>query len=394
MDPKSRRAENKGGFMQFSMSSKRNVIMLGLLLLGFICWLPGSAMAKVAGQCADCHTMHNSQDGADVVGTGPFNALTKGDCVGCHTGTNTEGHNIPYVDDSTGTPNYGASDFGTDGDTLAGGSFYWLRTDLDSYGHNVVGIKATDGDIGQTPPGFDATFSANGQVGSTWASNQLTCAGTYGCHGNHTNADDFADISGAHHADDSTIDGSTVGKSFRFLNGILGLEDPEWEFTPTTALHNQYKGDGRSDDTATDTSTISYLCAECHGIFHSGAGDSGKDGADLGGADFGSPWLRHPTDFDLGDATGAEYADYPGDFGTAQGDYSVVAPVGSADVSAVLSTVTTGSADGTAIVTCISCHRAHGTPYADLLRWDYAANCNVGDTDQDCGCFACHTTKD
>jgi hypothetical protein len=385
--------------MRFSMSSKRNVVMLGLLLLGFICWLPGSAMARVSGQCADCHTMHNSQDGASVVEGGPLRALTKGDCIGCHTGTNTQGHNIPYVDDKTGTPSYG--DFGIDGDTLAGGSFYWMRSGgagaADAFGHNVLGIKSSDAAITpvNTPPGFALAFNANGQIGSAWSSNQLTCAGTYGCHGDHGavgDEDDFHAISGAHHADDVPLDPSDAnpGLSFRFLKGIDGKEDPEWEFTPTTTAHNQYKGIDRTDDNAADTSTISYLCAECHGMFHSGAG---TDGADGDGA-FGSPWLRHPTDFDIGHATGTEYASYPGDFGASVGEYSIVAPVASANVSAVLSSVAvTKPGDDTAIVTCISCHRAHGTPYADLLRWDYA-NCNVGDTGDDCGCFACHTTKD
>ena len=74
-----------------------------------------------------------------------------------------------------------------------------------------------------------------------------------------------------------------------------------------------------------------------------------------------------------------------------------MAPVGSTDAAmgaagTVNSTVL--QAAGDAIVTCISCHRAHGTPYADLLRWDYSNNCNAGSDNADCGCFQCHTTKD
>jgi predicted CXXCH cytochrome family protein len=86
----------------------------------------------------------------------------------------------------------------------------------------------------------------------------------------------------------------------------------------------------------------------------------------------------------------SDYSEYGG----ATHTYSVVAPVGSTDVSTVLSSVyaTPGGADD-AIVTCISCHRAHGTPYDDLLRWDYATCVSAGGNDE-CGCFACHTTKD
>jgi len=48
-------------------------------------------------------------------------------------------------------------------------------------------------------------------------------------------------------------------------------------------------------------------------------------------------------------------------------------------------------------VTCISCHRPHGSPYPDMLRWDYANDCNTGNADtatEPCGCYSCHTTKD
>ena len=88
-----------------------------------------------------------------------------------------------------------------------------------------------------------------------------------------------------------------------------------------------------------------------------------------------------------------EYGNYPGIFngtlGTSNiGDYFAEVPVGTDDGSVVSYIWNSGKA----IVLCISCHRAHATPYADILRWDYSS-CTAGNQNDDCGCFACHTSK-
>ncbi len=372
-----------------------------VVLLAAVLIIPQWAMARVQGPCSDCHTMHNSQNAATVVSGGPYRALTKGDCVGCHTGTNTDSNNIPYVLDTT-APTYGT--FGISGNTLAGGNFYWVKNGDDTAGHNVVtgNLAGQDGNIGLTPPGWNPNFDANGQVAngaSTW-SQQLTCAGTFGCHGKHDEVDDFAAIRGAHHGVDDPdgngiVDGDgagnyTVATSFRFLYGIKGIEDSDWEYQPTSTAHNQYYAVDRTslDISAADSHTINYLCAECHGDFHSGSNVSYK--YDNYGS-VGSPWLRHPSDFALSSASGQGYTNYPGPFGDV-GTYWPGAPLGSSDLSnGVISTVQfTGTDD---IVLCISCHRAHGSPNADLLRWSYS-NCQASSGDgSQCGCFACHTNK-
>jgi Doubled CXXCH motif (Paired_CXXCH_1) len=367
-----------------------------LAAAGLVICCAGNALAKAKGACVNCHTMHNSQDG-EAMATGddgsaldtPVEALLAyQSCLACHTGSNTgitegvmNGTGIPYVLDTT-EPNYTNDEVEANAEgtsnTLAGGNFYWVDAGDDATGHNVDPISQ-DGKLGFVAPGFDAdNFDINGSVttGGTWDS-QLTCAGTYGCHGTHDTESTFGAVRGAHHGDDSAIDGTSVVKSFRFLNGIVGKEDIDWEFTKTDTDHNQYKG-----STSTDATTISYLCAECHGAFHTPQAANGEDGS--------APWLRHPTDFDMNGtpATGTtEYADYNGG-----GTYSVEAPVASTDVTAVISN-TTGA--GKAIVTCLSCHRAHGSPYADLLRWDYDTMIagNAGDATGK-GCFVCHTTKD
>lgn len=383
---------------------KRLIVSALVAAMSFGLVLGGAAtvFAKATGPCSDCHTMHDSQGGSSDLGD--TNAQSKlllyGTCVSCHTGTNTDtagvlDNSIPYVYDDTAV-DYGTANTGTDGNTLAGGNFYWVTTG-DQYGHNVQGVAAAIDTTLTTPPGFNNAFNQNGAIAAgSWATTDwLTCAGTNGCHGTHNDGaevtDQFVAVAGGHHGDDSTIDGTSVATSYRFLLGIVGLEDSDWEYQPIASAHNQYKAVDRTADTTAaanaNASTISYLCAECHGDFHSGAANLGTTQAD----GVGSPWIRHPTDFDLENASTSEYDAYNGGTGL-NNAYSVVAPVGSADVSSVLSVVTPGGAPADdAIVTCISCHRAHGTPYADLLRWDPdTAEAGTADTG---GCLICHTTK-
>jgi predicted CXXCH cytochrome family protein len=54
------------------------------------------------------------------------------------------------------------------------------------------------------------------------------------------------------------------------------------------------------------------------------------------------------------------------------------------------------TADGTydatnAQVSCLSCHRAHGTPYSDILRWDYDTQTAGGGATY--GCLGCHNNQ-
>jgi len=204
-------------------------------------------------------------------------------------------------------------------------------------------------------------------------------------------ADNADAVSGGHHGDDSclkpgTVDqsaqGADIKTSYRWLGGIEGIEDGDWEWTAVdgTVNHNQYKG-ASTNLHFSDKTTISYLCAQCHGDFHSGIGGTA------------SPWLRHPTDIELPSDTSKEYYKYNGGTGT-DNDYSVIAPVGSttfADDDYPEAQITPGTTDS--IVLCISCHRAHGTEYPDLLRWDYDTMIAGQTSIPNKGCFICHTTK-
>ena len=339
------------------LSSREPYVLCFLVFALCLIFSVVSSEAKVTGSCSNCHTMHGSQTPAPPQWTGrgwtpgaTHAALLVATCVGCHSNTGAGtilSDNTPVVL-NIGTPPTAP---------LAGGNFYYITSDdavEHAKGHNVAGIDAKDVTLGLTPPG-----------GSILGS-QLTCSGSYGCHGHNGRqsedtpvADETQAVKGAHHGDDSVIDGSTVAKSYRFLLGITGKEDSNWELEPSTA-HNEYKG----DTTFSTHNTISYLCGECHGNFHSDAG--------VGNA---SPWLRHPTDIFL-PQTG-EYATY-----NPTTTYNNLVPVAYTDFN--------NPSRATAVIMCLSCHRAHASPFFKMMRWDYKSD-NLSEALS--GCNVCHTSK-
>lgn len=322
--------------MKFGMRNRNSFRGLFAWFSGLLCvcalGFAEPTLAAVTGLCSGCHTMHYSQDGtalAEWGDDGPYDALLTTDCGGCHMGTNAGGV-IPFVFSSL-APSYGVTGSSTDANTLAGGNFYWVaQAGGDSHGHNIAGLMAADGVL-LTPPGYAGGRSAaDGSVpgGAILAS-----------------------------------DASPAG-GFRMLVGIAGYEDSGWEYQPTATAHNQYKGVAG----AMDNSTMSSLCAQCHGEFHSGSGA-------------GSPWLRHPVDYDMGSTSlNSEYRGYGGETSAYRPDI----PVASVNINQPLSQV---SFAGDTIISCVSCHRAHGSPYHKMMRWDYAGSIGTG-------CTACHTSKD
>jgi hypothetical protein len=198
-----------------------------------------------------------------------------------------------------------------------------------------------------------------------------------------------------HHADDSIEVVGQSGGWYRFLgdlmrpqvfgletsNGVMGIEDEDWEQNPSSSNHNGYFG---TVDLYTK-SHIEYLydysvgqfCSGCHGNFHHEM-NSGQAGA---GNDVSGAWIRHPSDVLIPDA--GEYAAYTA--------YDPLAPAAKPDLAGMKDS--SSVVPGTDIVTCISCHRPHGSPYPDMLRWDYES-CSAGSASSDCGCYVCHTAKD
>ena len=400
--------------MDYKLRGTEQILKAIFLSILMILVLSEFAYARVIGVCSNCHTMHNSQnatsmrlDSTPITGAGAgecldCHAATRAvllrlDCLGCHAKAINGASNI--ID---GWPQIALDTAATDANSppsLAGGNYKYVFSD-DNRGHNVHGfggIIVTDNNLGNNPPGYKSDYDPSTgkyQPGNT--AGQVMCAGQNGCHGNRNQLSPILAMKGTHHANDSilkfgsgftetgqgggtgsTSDFTTAGKSYRFLYNVHGAEDANWEgVTPGPTVHNEYFGKDFASRTSMSnytmmTGTISELCAECHGDFHT----SGSSG--IGSA---SPWLRHPTDKIL--TNSGEYTGYTA--------YSTEAPVARPQSFFVTGLANADSVvtPGTDIVMCLSCHRAHASQYPDALRWDYS-NMSAGR-----GCYICHTQKD
>lgn len=345
---------------------KKSLITLSIMLVAtamaavFSC----PAMAAVSGRCDICHTMHNSQGGATMAvdevngsATTPYAHLTMSSCVGCHFKATSI--DAPKID---GAYNVDSTAGGTFLETGTAGQF----VASDAGVHNVLQGLATstlgedDTFVGANDiPGLTGTM--NHTYGST-DPNDLTCAGADGCHGDATVDGNDAGIAGFHHGSNSGWRYLQIASNQYAVDGV-GADDWEkamsdgWE---TGEQHNVYS--------SSTTVGINKLCANCHPNFHEATTD--------GSTTDGSNWIRHPTDNDIPSGWSAvvDYRDNPFAFADLTGK--------TAD----------GTYDATnAQVACVSCHRAHGTPYDDILRWNYADQAAGGG--HVAGCLGCHTLQ-
>ena len=374
--------------------NKMQVIFNIFLIFTFVLINKGLVLAKVSGECSNCHTMHYSQNGTSNVtawgSSGPYEWLTISDCVGCHSA----GDSSTGIDPVTGAPivynkaepSYGFY-YAAGGkyEGLAGGNFYYV-TKYDTHGHNIPGITNQDSTLSTAPGLNDNCEGCHGSSMSLGFGTKRKCpSGCTCCH----------DV--GHHVDDS---GPVVGNTtawpaayYRFLSvyyddephpytfiqpstnfyGAEGIEDSDWEKTYDSTDHNEYAGGGNY------IHSISLFCAVCHGDFY----EYEKSG---GG------WYHHPTDYAIPNS--GEYADAFGANGTGTGTWDPMVPV--ARPYSNLEGMTGPYQNvyiGTDMVQCLSCHRPHASPYADMLRWDYENKCTTNSTDDECGCIVCHTKK-
>jgi len=346
----------------------------------------------------------NSENGnlmVPVPANGPNPELLVTDCVGCHSANDSStaissiGAPIVY---NTSQPTFGNAYPGGPSQGLAGGNFYYVEHVDDSRGHNVFASNP-DETLGMPPSGRDiacGTGSCHNNLTVPYAGGAKTYLhGRNGCTKCHMLNTDTASSVAWHHLPQNTgrfagiysDNGVWVHNWYRFLAsphvsgrqvGVAGYEDPDWEFTVSSADHNDYR-EAPPNSPQSKSYSVSGFCEGCHWYFYDYAPDAG-DGA----------YHRHPTHTIIPDS---------GEYAMAYGEehaYDPLVPVGQAigyyfpGDMAPKETVT----PGTDRVMCLTCHRAHASPYPKMLRFPYdqmQAGGGLGDGE---GCFKCHTQKD
>ena len=379
---------------------KISLFFLFFIVIG--CLSPAHVFCAVSGPCANCHTMHNSQNGEMVVPEGPQLSLLSGTCLGCHSSPSGATYNM-------GSGNVTPVVYTTGGiaydDCLAGGNFYWVEALGDEYGHNAV--SDTDGVL-TVAPGLSDKTGAIGCVGSCHYKLAQWEWKWWGCPSQQTEYIGVGCVSchsPAHHdKGSSTPIADQEDGWFRFLarkhvpvpgpntaaRNVKGWEDPDWQQTVSPTDHNEYFDNGDVPG-GPSNSGISRFCVACHTDYHSVRFGPGGSGGGWYGA-----WLRHPAGVYIPNTgeTSKYNTDGSGPNGVT-GPYNPDVPVARQFIDGVTGpsgTVTTGS--GGDMVACVSCHRAHASPYPDMLRWDYTGQIAGGGGDDGMGCFVCHTTKD
>lgn len=395
----------------------KNVLLRFFTISAIILSVPALVYARVAGPCATCHTMHNMQGGNTEVIVDPNSPtnvgwtggalggtaedssaqqyLLKTDCVGCHSAPTGQTARIALIG---GNANYKVPIVWNIGDTananldLAGGNFSYVAADQTT-GHNVLGINDKDTNHLNGAPGYSP---GKGCAGSCHESLAITVTGIpesgaseNGCQGCH--------IYVGHH-DPMVIGGTGPGNSYRFLGGHGGtdgiydrvdnrdgvLEGTDWGTTQV----NIYMGQSDTEVASPSELSIGRFCAGCHHKFHAPGGVDDMLGEDNQGSrdlSASTPWLRHPTNVNIGGSQASEF----------DGLLTPSQAYGSGLPLARTLFANRGDIIGADQVMCLSCHKAHGSEYPDALRWAYGTEiAHSGGGDTTTGCFYCHRTKD
>ena len=400
-----------------------------------------AASGGLVGQCADCHTMHNSAAGQPValqygktVADGTRNQnLLKFDCLACHA-QDPSGTKIAEVGQGSLVPQV----YHGDSEDLAAGNFKHIADSGNRKGHNVsdFGFAAeTNIDAYGSPPGmYYASVHGSYFGGTATPYANFTCAGTVGCHGtrsqllagttelnggdgsaasgsywvNTAQREGIAAVSGAHHnsydgakdpaqvaVNGGAHDGQALADSYRFIRGLKGYgnEAARWQ-NVDSSNHNEYYGVAGlpSSGIASETG-----CNTCHVPGDASVGGSARKTFDsslrvpnqsMSGfcvtchGNFHSSGLETASNdrFQANGSSGA-FLRHPSDYVIpSSGEYANYTTY---DVGAPVARPTLYAAadatvnPGTDMVMCLSCHVAHASPHDGMLRFDYAAQTSL-----------------
>ena len=284
-------------------------------------------------ECAGCHTMHNSQDGALVDTANPNgnayllnNGNATDTCLQCHAG-------YGQFADGAG--------FGPGGDfAWVTKTFTWSAhghtstSEGDSHGHNVISPAYG---IAQ-----DATLTT--APGGDFQAQYLRCTSCHDPHGNQNFRLLYSNGTGP------VYNGGNYAFSAPAPVALGNSRNTLTDAGKETDLHHTVYKSGMSD-----------WCANCHTNFHS---DNTTN-------------FVHPIG-ELGSTVAATYNAYVSSDnltgGTAATAYMGLVPFEA--VNADLGLVDPGNYSqgptGVDEVMCLSCHRAHASAFGDAARWDMA----------------------
>ncbi|MDH3360519.1 MAG: hypothetical protein OEL55_06565, partial [Desulfobulbaceae bacterium] len=152
--------------MKVSRSTRS--ILITALGVGLICSVPTVSMARVKGVCANCHTMHASQqnDGRKAftgTTTTPRTGLLANDCYGCHTDSSASFN----LFSSIGAPLVVVTQGPNATDTLLPGGFIEINATEETQ-HSISAVTGTGL---SSPPGWNAGDSSatnSHRDGITW----------------------------------------------------------------------------------------------------------------------------------------------------------------------------------------------------------------------------------
>ncbi len=415
--------------------------------------LIASASGGMIGDCYDCHTMHNSEQGEPVaeIGIGgtvtetPLENLLRMDCIACHAQNGP--NNVVVMPGGSKIPQV----YHQDTTDLAGGNFRYIDSlNSSRKGHNVIDLFLggdDNADDNGAPPGrYSADIHGpNYSVNSTY--DQFTCAGSVGCHGTRaqllsgmtvdngtdniwvwTKRTGISAISGAHHnsydgakdgenyLDNGNVihDGKRIAEGYRFIVGLKGYgnEASRW-LNVDKDSHNEYYG---GDPSKTTLTTGLSGCDTCH-IEGDGPGVSSflavNSSLKVPNNSISGLCTTCHGKFHSG-GTGGDYENngvsgaflrHPTDYlipnrgeYAAYTVYDLTAPVARPTLYTSPSNVVTPGVD---LVMCLSCHKSHASEYDFKLRFDYREMTemiaggypDIATAQSKGGCLACHTTK-
>ncbi|MBI2930947.1 MAG: hypothetical protein HYY16_04795 [Planctomycetes bacterium] len=299
--------------------------------------------------CSQCHTMHNSENGAPVSGVSPSVGLLKESttdlCLSCH---DTAGSNATFSWAGSTPPKVK----GTMANELPGGNFSYSAVSPGK-GHSPYGSAAFSESTLMVAPG------------GHYPRVQETCISCHDAHGDDYWSYSFRNLKKitdncltCHNIPPGRTPDGTAIASTDLHEAVLVTAGPNADQNNaiTSANHNVYRG-----------VNFGAFCGACHWIFH------GRDKNDSDVGD-GTHWLRHPT----GTILPAEYGTNYG--ATSSAAYPVVTTSGSASRTAEWPIIAAET-----YVFCLSCHKAHASAFDNAMRWDVSVPQGITG-----GCGKCH----